>query len=479
MIFDNDDGNSITAWYPLLNWNGLPNFGSFHTATCKNEFDKNYYRAKEIVKLYNNICETLKNKHSAANIRLSGSPGAGKTSFLYAIKKISERNESDCILSDFYIYIFHINRADDEDGYKEEIIHNIKKAWKGFYSVCNESDQYDRFEGQKLSNKEMINKLGEYYIENKGSFQKIMIFAVDDVDLLPGEHVSNIVDIVLRNMEIGSVKKWLVIRNNTFDNYVASTKIKIEQFFPDPYPYPNISLHELIKFRIKNIVDDKSMTCKNPFSEDLCDEKIIGICEGNMREGLSLLKSILEENLPGSFMNSTDEKVIQNYLDNCAIKTLMSSQKLIDLHSSMFRFTTFPIAIDVLACSVFHTSIDLLFAGVNDCLLKRNINSGHVVGGKDKEFRLRKADFDNVLFQLAEHGLIDFDKNKNKNQNLVKITNKGVITALACVGDYYFEFSKEKNKLSIDDDTYWKLAKKKVDHKKIMDLNQVWRKRHE
>lgn len=470
-MFDEIKGSSIADWYPLLNWHDLPNFGSCHTKSCIQEFTKSYYRDEKIVKLYKNICETLKGSVSAANIRLAGDPGAGKTSFLYAMKKMSEDAPQEHILSKFYFYILHINKVDDvseNDKYKQEIVHHVKNAWSEFYAQCGQTDQYTRFKNQNLTNKELINKLSDYYKKNKVDFNKIMIFAVDDVDLLPGEHVGTIVDLVLKSIEIGSVKKWLVIRKTTFDNYSASTKKKIEQFFPDPYQYPSISLFDIVNYRIKHT--SGSNEWKNPFSKELCDQTIISICEGNMREGLSLLKSILEDNGPGDFHRNVDEKMIQKYLEKCAVKTLASSQKLIDLHARLFRLSNFPIAIDILSCANHHTSLDIIFGGVNDCLLKRNINSGYLVGSKDTTFKLKKSDFDDVLRLLIEHGLII----KSQNDR-IKLTEKGLITSTFCNGDFYFEYCQDKNKFHLEDDTYWKLAMRTLDHKEIMNTFQVWK----
>lgn len=466
------EGTSIADWYQVLSWDHLPNFGSFHTKKCNEEFKKNYYRDPKIVSLYKNICETLKNDVSSANIRLSGDPGAGKTSFLYAIKRMSEDKNNTNILSKFFFYIFHINKADDlgpGEKYKDEVLFHVKRAWKEFYFICEQGDTYTRFKNQNLSVKETVNKLSDYYKYHKDKFNKIMVFAVDDVDLLPGNDVSTIVDQVLKNIEIGSVKKWLVIRKITFNNYSAQTKKRIEQFFPDPYLYPSISLHDLAKHRITHTSCDTDIECKNPFSKQLCDETISTICEGSMREGLSLLKSILEENGPGSFKSTINEKVIQNYLEKCAVKTLTTSQKLIDLHASKFRASTFPIAIDLLICSRFHSSVDLLFGAVNECLLKRNIDAGYSVGSKKAQFKLKKTDFDYVLSLLVEHGLV-----KKESKDRITITDKGIVTASFATGDFYLEHSKEKNKLSVDDDTYWQLAQRKIDQKDVMDTLQTW-----
>ncbi|MBL0638697.1 Cdc6/Cdc18 family protein [Aeromonas veronii] len=469
-MFNNIPVKSIKDWYPVLNWNKLPNFGSCHTAASMDEFKKNYYLTSDIATIYTNICETLENSVNATNVRISGDPGAGKTSFLYAIKKMSEElSENPGILSRFCFYIFHINKADNNsEEYKNEISYHVKEAWKQFYQSTGQGHTYTRFKAQNLSIKDLINKLSDYYKDNKQKFGKTLIFIVDDVDLLPGEHVGLVVENIIKCLEINSVKKWLVIRKVTFDNYSAETKLKIEQFFPDPYSFPTISLKELADYRIKNTCDNASP--KHPFKVELCDDIILPICDGSLREGLSLLKSLLEENHPGKFKTSTDESVISNYIDNCAVKTLLSSQKLIDLHARMFRITLFPIAIDLLACARYHSSINILFGAVSDCLLERNIKSGYLVGNDASIFKLREVDFKETLNILVEHGLLIHD-----GKNRILLTDKGKITSSFSVRDFYFEYCKQKTKLIIDDEHYWTLSEKNINHKDIVDTFLVWK----
>ncbi|MEZ8574213.1 hypothetical protein AB6C82_05185 [Vibrio splendidus] len=470
MIFETLERQSIVDWYPILGWDKLPNFGSCHTSDCIEKFVKSYYQSKDIAAIYTNICETLKNDANSHNVRLAGDPGAGKTSFLYAIKKMSEHDKNENILSSFFFYIFHINKADgDSSDYKLEVLYHIKRAWKQFYINAGPKDVYTRFRSQEISTKDLINKLSDYYKNHKKLFTKTMVFIVDDVDLLPGEHVGVVVENVIKNIEINSVKKWLVIRKVTFDNYSAATKQKIEQFFPDPYTFPTISLNELVDFRIENTSGSESP--KLPFSKSLCDETILPICEGSLREGLALLKSILEENLPGKFKDTTDQSVISNYIENCAIRTLLSSQKLIDLHSRLFRVSSFPIAIDILACARFHSSVEIIYGSVSDCLVERNRKAKNIIGGDESIFKLRQADYNNIMNKLVDHGLV-----RKEGKDRILISDKGQITSSFSVRDFYFEHSKLKSKLAIDDEIYWQLSEKNINHKEIVDTYLTWKK---
>ncbi len=106
-MFEDIKVKSISDWYPVLNWSKLPNFGSCHTKQCVTEFTNSYYRDEKIVTLYQNICQTLSADYASANVRISGDPGAGKTSFLYAIKNIVIIPKQ-LVFYPTFIFIFYI-----------------------------------------------------------------------------------------------------------------------------------------------------------------------------------------------------------------------------------------------------------------------------------------------------------------------------------------------------------------------------------
>lgn len=464
-MFKLHNAPSIKDWFSLLNWPKLPNFGSFHTSLGTSSFADNYYINEDIETLYLNLSTTLEfGGLDSQNVRIIGHPGAGKTSFLYAMKFMSEQEDQDNPLSKYYFYIYHINKSDglsEEDSYRLEIEKNVLSAWKGFFSLNGFADDFLRIESQKLSYKESINLATLYYKEHKSQFSKIMIFAIDDVDLLPGEDVIKVVNHLLRSLEINSVKKWLSIRRVTIENYPADTKSRVEEFFPDPYDFPKISLLELISHRINKAF--KESAPKIPFNKLLCDETIYPICEGNMREGLAILKTLLENIHPKGFELKTSEKVIQEYIAKSAIDTLCRSQKLLDLHSQSFRICSFPLAVDILACIRQHSHEPIIYGSTTECCTRRDFLSHNLVGTDDRVAKVRTQDFKQVISKLIEHKLV-FKKSKD----YYDLTEKGKILSSFSTRMYYFNFHRENNKAIIDDEDYWLLSEHQLDYADIV-----------
>lgn len=453
---------SIRDWFNILNWQGLPNFGSCHTDMTNEKFKKSYYINDAISTLYNNLTTTLEyNGLASQNIRLLGDPGAGKTSFLYAMKYMSEND--DKILKNYFFYIYHINKSDGlQDGeiYENEIDKHIFIAWKKFYEANNHIDDFIRIESQDITLKQKINLATDFYKENKSTFSKIMIFAVDDVDLLPGDDVLRVVNHILRSIEIGSVKKWLSIRRVSLENYNRETKSRVEEFFPDFFDFPKISLYDLVSYRITNA---STANPKNPFGQLLCDDTISPICEGNMREGLALVKSLLENIPPRKFALQTDEKVIQEYISKSAVDTLCRSQKLLNLHSMAFKICPFPLAVDILACIRHHSHEPVIYGSLTDCCTKRDFLSGNILGEEERHAKVRTQDFNMIIKNLIEHKLII-----RIAKDYYQLADKGKLISSFAIRDFYFNFHKENGKLVIDDDQYWELSKHKLNYSEIV-----------
>ncbi|EKN4030260.1 hypothetical protein ACHZG4_002117 [Yersinia enterocolitica] len=469
----NTNSPSIRDWFKVLNWSKLPNFGNCHSTNDYDHFQKNYYCNEDIDSLYINLITTLSSGLNSQNIRIAGEPGAGKTSFLYAFKYMCENAAAGSELDNYVIYIVHINRTYDVNNqfFIDEANQHIIDAWKYFYSKCSRGNVFSEMQESSDNPKNLLNKLSDYYKKNKKIFNKMLILAIDDVDLLSGEQVNHAVEHLLRSIEINSVKKWLSIRRVTLENYNGTTKKKIEEFFPDPYEFPSIPIYDLIDYRIKQTCGN-STGFKNPFNELLCNEIISSICEKNLRESLGLCKTILEDNLPGKFNSSTDEVVISNYIQTSAIKSLCSSQKLIDLHSDSYRLTIFPLAVDILACTQFHTDENIIFGAVNDCCIKRANLAG--ISEEGHIYKIRTSEFNDVIKTLISHGCIAQKTIKER----IFLTEKGKVTITFALREYYYEYCKRVNNVLLSANHYWAMSSKKIDHKSIVDVFITWRDRN-
>src|SRR4030042_1538335 len=188
---------TIESWFQVLSWVNLPNFGPCHTI-------------KEYKRFINNN-----------------------------------------LLSGYYFFIFHANRATGKE--KEKVIQEyILTAWRKYYRTCNLLDVYNRIDQQDIGTKGKINILTDHYKKNRDKFKKLMIFVIDDADLLTNEEVKDITYYVLRNLALTDVKKWLVIRESTYNGYDIETRGLIDAFFPDRNNFPEIPLYEIIKYRIEH-----------------------------------------------------------------------------------------------------------------------------------------------------------------------------------------------------------------------------------
>lgn len=177
----------IESWFPILNWDKLPNLGSCHTINNYRDFLRNYFVSYEIDKFKKNLFATLTGEFEIPNMKIMGRPGCGKTSFIYYLLK-SAANEKNILLSKYFFYIFHANRAAGAVT-EDVIVHYILEAWGEYYSACGNGDIFSRINRQNVSAKEKLNKLTDFFKKRRGEFGKILIFVIDDADLLSDDEV--------------------------------------------------------------------------------------------------------------------------------------------------------------------------------------------------------------------------------------------------------------------------------------------------
>ena len=421
---------SIDTWYKVLGWDNLPNFGDCHTILEHSRFLENYAQTHDIKRLKRNLLETLTGKFEMQYIRLMGNPGAGKTSFLYSLLKDGNGNDSNIkrLLEQFVFYVFHVNRADSKE-FEETIQREIKQAWQNYYNAVDLADMFLSITARpSMSIKEQLNELSTYFKNNRDKFSsKVLIFIIDDVDLLPGEQLIDIATTAIKNMEVRAVKKWLVIREETFSGYTAESKSIVCGFFPDHHKFPDISLYEIVEHRIKS----RSQVAKsvNPFSNILC-ETVTRIYSGNLRESLSALKSILEHVDPKGLKENTNEEFIQQYLNRVSIVAFMREGVLPNLFDKKFRNIPIPIPLDLISLARHVQDESLLFSCVNECANIRHAKSAIKAQG-NIEFRLREESFGFSLKQLIDEGLLI------KQGKTIHLTPKGEVLSVYADREHY------------------------------------------
>lgn len=452
--------HSIEDWFNVLKWKHLPNLGLCNTITDFDDFKKSYLICDEIIQFKKNLLTTLTGRFEQHNIRILGRPGCGKTSFIYYLDNAT-KYEPNSILNDYVFFIMHINRAhgvSDETLIREHII----KAWEKYYIACDKGDAFKRILQQQSPIKETNNALSDYFIKHKGEFKKVLILVIDDADLLEGKEVVAIAKDVIKNLEVASVKKWLIIREITYKGYDIEVRKFVDAFFPDRKDFPKVSVKNVVQHRIQNT--SGNIDSKNPFSENLCNLVLERLFDGNMREALSTLKNILEHNSPGDFSKNTDEKVLQKYIDTVAINSLLKLNYLPNLHDPLYRKTFLPLPLDILMLVKHLHSIELIFATLDTVTTIRTDRLK--VTNTDTIIKVRDDDFQYTLNRLIELGLIE------KEGKAYYLSRKGDLLSDYAGRKHYIDVSKDMT--TERDELYWRLVNTIIDHSAIAINILLW-----
>jgi hypothetical protein len=398
---------SIDLWYPILGWEHLPNFGNCHTVQDLAEFGKNYKETYDIARFRKNILETLTGQFEQINIRILGNPGSGKTSFIYSLIKNYQQNSNDGkLLAKYHFYIFHVNRAAGINP--DEIVQAaILDAWNSYYLAVKQEGIFESIQNQKVSIKEKLNLLTDFFKRNRDKFsEKILVFVIEDGDLLPPEELKAVTESIIKHIELSSTKKWLVLRGETYEKYNDDIRRKIDSFFPDLRLFPRLSLYDIISHRIIHTSGGKHP--KNPFTSALC-ERILKLFDGNLREALSALQSILADISPGKITSTTSVEFIQEYIDQASISSLTRSGHLYNIHLQHLRNVPYPIPLDTICLMRFINDATMLSDTVSDAMNYR----WEKVKPKDEDRHLiiRKEMVSYTLKQLVQYGLATFKQN--------------------------------------------------------------------
>jgi hypothetical protein len=438
-----------SPWFDVLGWKQSPNWGICHHYGSKKEFDLSYFRSPDLEKFENGLLQTLTGNFEHLNQRILGAPGCGKTTFVYSLVRFNGHNE---LAKRYFFEIFHINRAADGDTTKL-VQSAVLKAWKRYYADAGQSAIFEKIEQAKVDEREKLNRCSDHFKSNRSQFHKTMIFVIDDVDLLTGEEALAVVSAVMRNLEVAQVKKWLMMRESTYQGYTPEQRLRINSFFPRERAFPSLDAHAVVTHRVTNTSGGE--TPKMPFSQTLCSF-LAKLYNGNLREILGVLEEVIQSTEPTNLRESTDELFIQQMCDRRIVKLLLENRHLVNIHEQRFRPIPLPIAFDALRMIRYLQDAELAFTAVAE------IESYRVAQLKDRtpyeRLRIRTRDFENALQALEHAGLV------SRSRRLVELTPLGDVVETFCDQQYYEDFTLRELGLSENDSLYVLLLNIKIDH---------------
>lgn len=456
---------SLKDWFPILGWDRLPNFSG-----CQNlsydKFVENYYINPKLQSSLDSLITHLDSDYSnKTDTRFIGNPGAGKTTFLYWVVKLAESgNKKE--LSRYSFYIFHANRAKSDD-YVEQIREEILSAWEQLYSQCGKSEYFEQVSLQtETSLKLKINKLSKYFRKRRSEFEKLLVFIVDDVDMLSNEEAYNILETIKADLELIQAMIWVSIRSETIQKYSPETRKLLKEMFSKSRPVESAPLSNIIQKRIEAVSGEKA---KNPFSERLCDEVLYGLFEDNKRLSLEILESILCENLPKNIRDYSDESFIQNYIEKGAIKTLLLHEHIPNIHLNGLRTTNkYPLPYDVIGCLVHTGSRSIVYGSINEIAITRSRASSL----RGRKIKINESDYKSTLLRMEEEGLISIEHDEIVLTNIghvlsTRITNKSL-------ADYYNQKCKERIQIHEGNELYWELLKPNINYRNTVETLISW-----
>lgn len=454
---------SLKNWFPILDWGKRPNLGLCHNIDNYDLFCSNYYDGEDVKRCRMTLLSTLTGgHHEQLNRRILGQPGSGKTTFIYSLIKGAQSGHIE-ELQDHYFYVFHVNRASaDIDNIVQE---HVFDAWRGYFSACGQNTSFTRIYEQRISNRDKLNKLMGHVRSHRTLFKKLFIFVLDDTDLLDSDQLSAVARSVMIHIELASVKKWIVIRESTYTGYDQAAQFLINSFFPDQTIFPRIPLYDIINHRIMHTSEGASP--KNPFSPKLCDV-VQKLHEGNLRESLGTLSIILAHNMPKKIETGTDIEFIRNYLDHAAIRTLLESNVLPNIHDERLRTISLPIPLDIIKFVRFVQDRKKL---VNLCTLSaRNRADLLAIPSEGQKFNFGTAPIDYSIEQLCERGILYDDRRGG-----LRLSPRGILLSDYSTQPFYTDacmtFESESGEAP---QLYWAFVKTTVNYEKIVMSTILW-----
>lgn len=470
-IFDSNVG--ISEWYPVLNWECLPDMGPCHSYAASGEIDQfkqRYLVEGDLERFYGTVLDKLRhNRATQAVVLIKGDPGIGKTTFIYSLVAHTTSNK---ILNEKYvIYACHANNIQG-NNWEHEVLYHAKKALKVLFMECNQMERFDTIcckhdDGDEgLRQQVRCLKTCVSDSEHRAKFTKTLIFVLDNVDsVTESERVLDAFELVNNVLEPGIIKKWFVVRQETLTaKYTKTQRERLFSFVADQLAFPKVNLFDVAKKRINNTTGAGENKI-NPFSKEMCDEVVLPFCNGNLRDGLSVLEAILRNVSPKGFAGrNTDESVIQNYIRKGMAKTLAERELLVNLHLAKYRVIEIesPIIYDLLCFVPYTNEKRKLLALLYEATEMRNKYSAYCITGRERKLIIQDHEITKAFEILDKENLVIW----NKNEGYIQLTKLGNAHIKVASQKYYVDICRDLASHTRSE-TYWKVASINISHASI------------
>lgn len=329
---------SVTDWKEVLGWSSVPMFGEIHKLEAR-ELKASYYLPANVLEVVTIIKNSLKEGFGFTNKRIIGEPGAGKTTFIYYIKKCLSTGEPG--FRDYSFHILHLNRLRAIDHIEDLVEKRTLKLLADYFEENGLSQEYHTLLKEEPQRKEQINKLEDFILYEERRFKRKLIVLVDDID----ETEESDVEVALRYfyglLECHHICKWLIVRNTTLDHYKKDFLGFIDTKFGQSIKFPRVDLHGILATRIKALNPKGG----NPFTQDICG-RLVEIFNLDLRQACAAVPSFLEQVSPLPSGTYSDSFIGQYFGKNFS-RVMTASQVFPNIYySSQLRYI--PLEKDVL-----------------------------------------------------------------------------------------------------------------------------------
>ncbi len=290
--------NNLELWKNELEWEATPSIGAIHKLD-NDRFLGSYYVPETVKEVVDRILYSIKDGYGFSNKTIIGEPGAGKTTFIYYLKK---QLDNDNQINNYHIEILHLQRMLKNGDASETIERRVLKALRGYFSSNGKDKEYEDYIKEPHEIKDKINNLEDYMIEHKDEFHKKLILVVDDIDETEEEIVERCIKHFHSLVECEQISKWIVVRSVTLNHYHKDLLGFIKTKFCQTVPFPKVDLFGVIEKRITH--DNPNGT--NPFTSKLC-HLILTTYNNDLRQASSNYLAFLEHVKPPKSVKNNPE----------------------------------------------------------------------------------------------------------------------------------------------------------------------------